>query len=162
MTTGFIWGKFMPVHRGHMYLIDYARERVGTLTVLLTSRAHDPIPGALRYRWLCELYPGVDVQHCADELPAYPHEHPDYWNLWLPVLRRYLPSGPDFFFTSETYGDFMAGLLGARHICVDLKRRAFPVSGTQVRADPRAHWHLLPPLVQDYYRRHLASAGEAA
>ena len=37
MTTGLIIGKFMPLHRGHMVLIDYARSRVDRLTVLVCS-----------------------------------------------------------------------------------------------------------------------------
>jgi NadR type nicotinamide-nucleotide adenylyltransferase len=156
MTTGLIWGKFMPLHNGHCYLIERARERVDHLTILLCSVKSQPIPGAVRYGWLMELYPALDVQHCSDEIPQYPQEAAtveDYWKIWLPVLRRYLPNGLDFLFTSETYGDTLAPLLGARHICIDPERLTYPISGTVVRQNPQAHWKLLPPMVQAYYAR---------
>ncbi len=152
MTTGFIWGKFMPLHRGHMYLIEYAREHVDHLTVLVCSRLHEPIPGNLRYQWARELFPGVNVQHCDDEIPSYPHEHPDFWNIWLHTIRRFVPTGPEWVFTSETAGDKLAKILGARHVCVDLGRKAFPVSGTAVRNHPEMYWDFIPPSVQLYFQ----------
>lgn len=134
-----------------MHLIQYAMRRVDHLTVLVCSLEREPIPGHLRYRWVKELFPGVDVQHFAEDVPQYPEEHPDFWNIWLGVVRRYVPAGPDYVFTSETYGDRLAGILGAQHVCVDLKREVFPVSGTAVRENPRACWELIPPQVQEYY-----------
>jgi NadR type nicotinamide-nucleotide adenylyltransferase len=151
MLTGFLLGKFLPLHRGHMYLIETAQKRVDHLTVLVCSLQRDPIPGALRYQWTRDLYPDVNVQHCTDELPSYPHEHPDFWNLWLRTIRRYVPAGPGYVFTSETYGDPLAAILGAQHICVDIDRQTFPVSGTAVRENPRAYWDFIPPPVQTYY-----------
>ena len=151
MTTGFILGKFMPLHRGHMYLIEYASERVDQLIVLVCSLKRESIPGELRYGWVRDLYPAVNVLHCADEVPSYPHEDPDFWNIWLRLIRRFVSIGPDVVFTSETYGDKLAEILGARHECVDLARARFNVSGSAVRANPRLYWDLLPPPVQAYY-----------
>ncbi len=151
MTTGFILGKFMPLHNGHRYLIDYGRSRVWQLTVLVCSLAREPIPGELRYQWVCDLYPDVNVQHFNEDIPQYPDEHPDFWNIWLDIIRRFIPTGPDVVFTSETYGDQLAEILGARHECVDLQRKAFPVSGTAVRENPSAYWNFIPPPVQVYY-----------
>jgi NadR type nicotinamide-nucleotide adenylyltransferase len=153
ITTGFLLGKFLPLHRGHMYLIETARGRVDYLTVLVCTLPHEPIPGDLRYLWVRELYPDVNVQHFAEDIPQHPHEHPDFWNIWRSVIRRFVPTGPDFVFTSETYGDQLAEILGAHHICVDLKRETFPVSGTAVRADPLKHWGFLPRPVRAYYEQ---------
>jgi len=75
--TGFLLGKFMPVHRGHMYLIECARSQVRRLTVLVCTLEKEPIPGDLRYRWVRDLYPEANVQHLTDEKPSYPEEHPD-------------------------------------------------------------------------------------
>ena len=44
-TTGFLLGKFLPPHRGHQYLIDFARNHVDHLTVLVCTIAREPIPG---------------------------------------------------------------------------------------------------------------------
>lgn len=166
MTTGFLLGKFLPLHRGHMYLIERAQCRVEHLTVLVCSLPRDSIPGEMRYGWVKELYPDLNVQHCADEVPSYPYEHPDFWDIWRRTIRRFLPAGPDLVFTSETYGDKLAEILGARHECVDLTRSMFNVSGSAVRAIPRAYWDLLPPPVQAYYDKlysvvHPDSAGNS-
>ena len=134
MTTGFLLGKFLPLHRGHMHLIETAQKHVDHLTVLVCSLHREPIPGELRYRWVCDLFPHVSVQHFSEDIPQYPHEHPDFWNIWRVVIRRYVPVGPDYVFTSEHYGDKLADILGARHVCVDLPRALFPVSGSAVRA----------------------------
>lgn len=134
-----------------MYLIETAQSYVDHLTVLVCSLKREPIPGELRYQWLQDLFPAVNVQHFAEDIPQYPHEHPDFWGLWLAAIRRYVPSGPDLVFTSEAYGDKLAEVLGARHICVDLPRVSFPVSGSAVRANPKAYRQLLPPPVQAYF-----------
>ncbi len=151
MITGLVLGKFMPLHRGHMYLIDHARRRVDDLTVLVCSLTREPIPGELRYQWVRDLYPDVNVQHCTDENPSYPEEHPDFWNIWTRSLRRFCPTGPEVVFTSELYGDQLAQCLGARHEMVDLERRYVPVSGTAIRARPFDYWDFLPSSVQAYF-----------
>ena len=158
MTSGFLLGKFLPPHRGHLYLIEVAQKQVDHLTVLVCSLEREPIPGALRYQWLRDLFPGVNIQHFAEDIPQYPHEHPDFWTLWLNVIRRYVPTGPDLVFSSEAYGETLAEVLGARHVCVDLPRATFPVSGSAVRANPAAYQHWLPPAVQNYFaERHWQS-----
>jgi len=157
MTTGLLLGKFLPLHRGHMHLIETAKSRMDHLTVLVCTLEREPIPGELRYQWLRELFPDVNVQHFAEDLPQYPKEHPDFWNIWLNVTRRYVPIGPDVVFTSEAYGDKLAEVLGAQHICVDLRRETFPVSGTAVRDNPLAYWDFIPPPVQSYYAGRLES-----
>ena len=151
MTTGFLLGKFLPPHFGHMYLIEQAALRCDRLTVLVCSIQREPIPGVLRYRWMRELFPQHDVRHCTDENPQYPHEHPDFWQFWVASIRRFVPTGPDLVFSSEDYGDELAARLGARHVCIDKARSIMPVSGTAVRSNPRAVWNLIPPQVRAYY-----------
>ena len=160
MTTGLIIGKFLPPHLGHLHLIEQARRRVDRLTVLVCSLRAEPIPGALRHRWVQELCPGVDVQHCPDENPSYPHEHPDFWDFWVRSIRRFVPHGPDVVFSSEAYGDELARRLGAgRHDLIDLGRSTYPVSGTAVRARPFEHWALIPAPVRAYYTRKVTLVG---
>jgi NadR type nicotinamide-nucleotide adenylyltransferase len=145
-----------------MHLIDHARRRVDHLTVLVCSIKSQPIPGELRYQWLRELYPDVNVQHCDDEIPQYPEEHPDFWDIWTRTIRRFCPVGPDVVFTSETYGDRLAACLGARHDLVDLARTRVPVSGTLIREAPREYWDFIPDVVRTYFEQRLGLNGLAA
>src|SRR4051812_5590128 len=147
---GLVLGKFMPLTNGHRHLIDTARRQVDELTILVCSLARDPIDGDRRYRWVRECYPDARVVHITDELPSYPHEHPDFWALWRACIARVaLPI--DVVFTSEDYGDRLAAELGARHVLVDAARQIVPISATRVRAAPLACWEYLPPCVRPYY-----------
>jgi len=151
MTRGLVLGKFMPPHAGHLYLTGFAQGMVDELTIVVGTLAAEPIPGALRARWMRELHPRAQVLHLEDENPQDPSEHPDFWGIWRRSLRRILPELPDFVVASEPYGARLAAELGARFIPVDLRRQALPISGTAIRAAPLDHWRYLPPCVRAYF-----------
>ena len=52
MKRGFLLGKFMPPHAGHVSLIEAARRLVDELTILVCSLPDDPIPGQVRLEWM--------------------------------------------------------------------------------------------------------------
>ena len=157
--SGLVLGKFLPPHRGHQFLIDFARACVEELTVLVCSIASEPIAGSRRFAWMRELYPDCRVIHIDDELPQQPGEHPDFWRLWHEAIRRRVTAGPDCVFASEDYGRPLADLLGAAFMPVDLAREQVPVSASMIRADPLAHWSYLPPCVRPYYVRRVCLFG---
>jgi len=159
VTRGLVLGKFLPPHRGHQHLVDAAREQVDELVVLVCSLRREDIAGERRVAWMRELHPDCRVIHVSDENPSEPHEHPDFWRFWIETIRRACPEPIDVVFTSEPYGDELAGRLGARHVEVDRERRAFPVSGTAVRRDPYAHWSLLPPPVRAHFVKRVVITG---
>jgi NadR type nicotinamide-nucleotide adenylyltransferase len=158
VTTGLVIGKFLPPHRGHLHLIATAAAAVDRLTVLLFSKAAEPIPGELRAAWMRELCPQAQVLHSAEEHPV-DFGDPAVWALWIGAIRRVLPAGPDLVFSSEAYGDELARRLGARHVAVDRERRAVPVSATRIRAAPLANWEYLPPCVRPHYALRVAIVG---
>lgn len=157
--TGMVLGKFLPPHLGHTYLVEFARQQVDALAVVVGTLAAEPIPGALRFAWMRELAVGCDVVHLTDENPQAPEEHPRFWDIWRESLRRVLPYSPDLVFASEDYGWRLAEELGARFVPVDRGRAIVPVSGTAIRADPRAHWDYLTPPARAYYVRRVVVCG---
>jgi len=158
-NRGMILGKFMPPTQGHRYLADFAVGCCRQVSILVCSKAHQPIPGACRHAWMAELFPGCDVVHVRDELPDAPEDHPDFWQLWLPVIQCAVPGGIDAVFTSEAYGPELARRVGAAHVGVDRDRYGVPVSGTAMRADPFAQWRHLPDVVRPYYCRRVVCFG---
>jgi NadR type nicotinamide-nucleotide adenylyltransferase len=152
-------GKFLPPHLGHVYLAEFARHYVDRLSIVVCSLAREPIPGALRYQWMRELFPFDHVVHLTDELPQEPAEHPEFWPIWQSALQRVLPGRPNFVFASEPYGAELAEVLGGRFIPVDLARSSVPVSGTAVRTDPLGHWDYLPRCVRPYFLRRVCVFG---
>jgi NadR type nicotinamide-nucleotide adenylyltransferase len=159
MTTGMLLGKFMPPHLGHVYLAEFAGRYADRLTIVVGSLAREPIPGELRYHWMCELFPFDRVIHLTDELPQEPAEHPGFWELWKNALLRILPEKPDLVFASESYGHKLAEVLGARFVPVDPARSAVPVSGTAIRTDPMTNWDYLPRCVRPYFVRRVCVCG---
>ncbi len=159
VTRGLVIGKFMPPHKGHVHLVDFARGYVDQLTVVVESVAGEPIPSALRYGWMQELAHGCRVHHLTTHHPQAPGEHPDFWGLWTRTLTAICPDGIDYVFASEAYGVRLADALGARFVPVDPGRDAVPISGTAIRADPMKNWAHLPDCVRPYFVRRVCVFG---
>jgi NadR type nicotinamide-nucleotide adenylyltransferase len=159
MTTGLIIGKFMPLHLGHQYLVDFARGYADHVIVMMCSIKSEPIPGDIRYKWAQEAFYGAEVIHVTEELPQHPSEHPDFWDLWKAAcfkairkdIHHYSEKSVDYIFASEDYGFKLAEVLGAKYVPVDHARELVPVSGTKIREDPFKYWEYLPRVVRLYY-----------
>jgi len=151
-SRGLIIGKFYPPHRGHEYLIRTAIARVNELHVIVFYRSDETIPGKLRAEWLRKLFPNILVHlQFAEHRDPYNPQDDAGWNAWIREIQR-VHAGPfHFVFTSESYGDELARRLNAAHVMVDRLRLTVPISGTRVRANPRASWNFLSPLVRAYY-----------
>ncbi|MBN2431655.1 MAG: AAA family ATPase [Acidobacteria bacterium] len=154
-----VLGKFMPPHRGHRFLIDFARHYTREVMVVVGSLAREPIPGDLRFRWVQQMFPELTVLHLTDEIPQQPFEHPDFWDIWRSSLLRILPCRPDYVFASEIYGLRLAEELKAEFVAVDIRREILPVSGTMIREDPLQYWDYLPVCVRPYFVRRVCIVG---
>ncbi|MDR3526577.1 MAG: AAA family ATPase [Rhizomicrobium sp.] len=151
MSRGFLLGKFLPPHRGHLMLCDFARHYCDELTILVASNPHEPIAGALRYEWMRELVPNARIVHFDKDVPQEPKDHPDFWRIWREIVASVHPEPIDFVFTSETYGERLALETGAKHVPFDPGRHVAAISGTAIRDNPYRHWDFLPAPVRAYY-----------
>ena len=153
MIRGLVIGKFYPPHRGHKFLIDTAAAHVDRLDVIVCGRPHERPAAGVRAKWLKEIHPEANVIRVKD--PG----HDDDSKFWAEYTREILGTAPDVVFTSERYGDDYARHLGARHVCVDLDRTTFPVSGSAVRENPRKYWDFLEPCVRAFYAARVCVVG---
>jgi NadR type nicotinamide-nucleotide adenylyltransferase len=158
MKRGLVLGKFLPYHTGHAHLIRVGRAQVDELVVLVCSIEREPIPGALRFRWVRDSHPECRVIHVAEEVPQAPEDDAEFWPIWTDLIARHA-GAVDVVFTSEEYGDELARRIGARHVCVDRLRLTSPVSGSAIRAAPLEHWRFIPPVVRPQYVRRVAVLG---
>ena len=147
MTLGLVWGKFLPLHAGHVHLIEAARARCDRLIVVLGARLDEPWSRELRHSWLEDTFPDLEIRSHHSVLPI-DYDDPVVWDAQIAELRGVVPERVDRVFTSEAYGDELSHRLGAEHVCVDQPRSTFPVSGTAIRADLEGTWHHLPPAVR--------------
>ncbi|GAB3778040.1 hypothetical protein GCM10028818_26210 [Spirosoma horti] len=161
MTTGLVFGKFMPVHKGHLALIEFARRQCDRLIVSMTVTPDDPIPADLRLRWLTDLlasYPTIDVVAESGDFhdPTLP-----LWEatkLWAAFIKRRFPE-VSVFFSSEEYAIPLAHHSGLRHVSFDPPRRRIPVSATNIRQHPARYWDYIPAPVRPYFVRKLCLYG---
>lgn len=153
MSLGVTIGKFYPLHLGHDLLIREAKAQVDRLVVIVGFRPDQALPGSLRAEWIREMHPDVEVIPALEDIP----EAPEPWaQRTLDLLGGRIP---DVAFTSESYGGAWAQALGARHVGVDPDRKAFPISGRQIRANPGAHWRFLTPPVKAHLARRVCVLG---
>ncbi|MEE8441333.1 MAG: adenylyltransferase/cytidyltransferase family protein, partial [Spirochaetia bacterium] len=87
---GVIIGRFMPPHRGHCYLIDFARNFTADLTVFVCTLRSEPIPGDLRYQWVHELFPTVRVVHITEEILGASRFSDGAQEIWAASILRHL------------------------------------------------------------------------
>lgn len=150
MKRGLVFGKFLPLHRGHQLMIETALSQVDDLTIVVYD-SHRPdddrMPVELRLCWLRELYPHVEsilslVDPLAGQLDTDNPAHAETYAEGVAFL------GPfDKVFSSEPGYDRFAGLIGAEHVLVDEARTLVPTSGTVIRSDPYAYRGWMDPLV---------------
>lgn len=139
--TGFVVGKFIPLHLGHLYLLSTAMGRSDTLVILsYTSNDHGYSADA-RQAVLEAHFPSalIKVLPASADVPdddADADVHREF------CAKKIVELGwpiPDVVFTSEDYGYGFAKHLSKffekriAHICVDKDRVAFPVSATKIR-----------------------------
>lgn len=150
-------GKFLPPHHGHRLVIDTAAAEADRVVVVVCERPDDAVPAVVRASMLREIHPTATVLVTPDDVPdddpaERAHEISRAWAERVTALcRAELGVVPDVVCSSEEYGPRFAGYLGARHVAVDPERHRVPVSGTAVRADPRAAWRHLEPCVRAWY-----------
>jgi len=153
-TRGFILGKFMPPHAGHISLCRSASAMVDQLTILVCSLPGDVIEGTQRASWMRELFPEARVKQVERDAPQDPSDSDEFWSIWTAIVKEFHPEPIDTVFAGEGYGADLArhvgGVflpLGARVLGADASGVG-GVSGTAIRKDPAAHWRWLPSTVR--------------
>lgn len=160
MITGLVFGKFMPVHAGHLALIDFAAKQCDRLIVSMSYLPDDVIPPERRI-WLTELlapYPTIEVVAELDDFhdPTLPMD--EATRLWAAFIKRRFPE-VSVFFTSEAYGVPLARHSGLRHVSFDPPRQRVPVSATMIRQHPFQYWAYIPDVVRPYFVKKICLYG---
>ncbi|MFF5034019.1 AAA family ATPase [Nocardia salmonicida] len=146
---GLVLGKFYPPHAGHHHLVRTAAARCERLTVLVCASSVESIPLADRVAWMREMHsdPAISVVGAVDDVPMDITD-PAIWDAHMAVFFAAVADPVDAVFTSEAYGDELGRRFGADAICVDPQRLRHPISATDIRRNPLAHWDFLSPPVR--------------
>ncbi|HEY9788232.1 MAG TPA: AAA family ATPase, partial [Candidatus Obscuribacterales bacterium] len=161
---GIVLGKFLPPHRGHLYVIDFARNFVEDLSLVVESCPYDVIPLDLRLSWLQELYPQTKISVMRDfgGPDGAQNKRADGEVLSETIAQRLIDLGHgsvDYIFGSEDSLGRLAAKLGATYIPVDPCRTILPVSGEKLRNDPMSWWQYMPRCVRPHFVRRVCVFG---
>ena len=157
-----ILGKFMPPHFGHIYMIETARALSEKVHLLVYTMKSEPVPGKLRYESLRKHFyndPIVEVKWIEKDIPQYPHEHPDFWNIWKTDVQLQVGTKIDCIFGSEDYVKTLSEYVGCDHYCVDIDRGIVPISGTDCRKIPLHEWRYIIPEIRNHFTKKICFVG---
>lgn len=159
-ASGLVLGKFLPPHKGHQYLVDFAQENVDKLYIVVDNISNDVIPVKQRMKWMKSMFPKAEVLTLRKELPQHPEEAPtDFWQRWEAGLKEILPEKIDKVFASEDYGEKLASMLGAKFNIVDKDRANVPICATKIREMPIKFWDYIVDVAKPYFCKRVCIFG---
>jgi len=161
LKKGLIIGKFMPLHKGHVGLINFACKNCDELTVLAGVLPGEPIEGHLRYKWLWETFRDnrkIKIDFTDDILPAAAESSRSVSKVWAEYPSKKYP-GVRIIFSSEPYGEYLAEYMQIEHKYYDPERIETPVSATMIRENPFLYWEYIPEAVKSYFRKKVCIYG---
>lgn len=164
MSTGLVFGKFMPLHRGHLALVDFAIQHCDDLYVVLCHNKHEPIDGNTRFDWLQKKWGDnprihlVSFSYDEKELPNTSISSKTVSAVWAEAFKKLLPP-IDIVFTSEKYGDYVAEFLGIEHRLFDEPRIQQPISASKIRQYPLRYWDFIAPEARSHFVKKIVLVG---
>jgi HTH-type transcriptional regulator, transcriptional repressor of NAD biosynthesis genes len=172
MSVGFIGGKFLPLHQGHVYAIVHASSIVDELYVMLShSQIRDNelcketemeyIPPQIRLRWLSQLtrdMPHVKVVSIEDH-----QGNDDYdWKKGAQLIKEAIGKHIDYVFSSESeYNDIFTEIYpDSMHVMIDPERSQVKISATAIRNEGvYRYWEFIPDFVKPYFIKKVVVVG---
>lgn len=172
MSTGLIFGKFAPLHLGHINMVIKASALVDTLHVVLSydqkfndtleDSVSGPLTKANRHLALLETFKDFDniIVNVIDEsaVPGYPEGEGMFTNM-LKKKTRILHF--DKVFTSEpSYDKYLKdNFPDSEHIVVDANRDEVTISATMIRGNPYKYWDFIAPAMRKHYVKKVCVIG---
>ncbi len=153
MTKAFVFGKFLPFHKGHEAMINFALSKCDFLTVLVCCSDKEGISDKLRKAWIektFEKQKNIEIRtfnYLESELPNTSESSKEVSQIWADIFKKQLPDY-SLLITSEEYGNFVAIFMNIQHIAFDIPKIKVPVSATAIRNDVFTNWQYLPDSVK--------------
>lgn len=161
MKRGLIIGKFMPIHKGHIALINFALSHCDEVTVSMSFTEQDPINPEQRLRWIRDIFernPKISIHLVKDDFDQEDLPWNERIKIWSDFVKSKYPH-TNVIVSSEAYGSLLAKKLGIDHISFDLTRMQVPISATRIRENPFQYWDYIPEVVRPYFVKKICLYG---
>lgn len=174
-NVGVVFGKFYPLHTGHIYLIQRACSQMDELHVIL---CHDEERDRLlfedsamsqqptvsdRLRWLLQTFKyqkNIRI-HSFDEHGMEPYPHG--WQVWSTGMAAFMEKqgiAPSVIYSGDSRdAPVYRKFFGMETILVDPERTFMNISGSQIRYNPFHYWDYIPMEVKPFFVRTVAILG---
>ena len=145
---GFYGGKFLPMHKGHLYCIDTASRQCDHVVVIMFVNGDDELrvlktnkdkmlsieARTEQLRRVCALYPNIEF-HVVDVIDLKLPDGTEDWDAETPLVRSFVPHMDHVYSSEPSYGEYFSRAYPeATHIIVDAERKTYPISSTMIRA----------------------------
>jgi len=153
MIKAFVFGKFLPFHKGHEAMINFALTKCDFLTVLVCCSDKENITAITRQKWIEKAFENqgkIEIKsfhYLESELTNTSVTSQEVSRVWSVKFKEFFPDYA-LVITSEEYGNYVASFMGIKHIAFDITKQLFPVSATAVRNDIFENWKFLPNSVK--------------
>lgn len=155
-----IIGKFMPPHKGHEYMIRFAKEFSNNVHVVVDCVKGQTIEPELRKKWLEDEIIDIKVYALDQFMPQDPSETSSFWSIWRTSLLSSLNGVvPDVVVAAMDYGHELADVMGCDFIPIDIARESFPVSATMLRENVYDNWDFLIDSAKPHYIKKICLLG---
>jgi HTH-type transcriptional repressor of NAD biosynthesis genes len=174
-SVGVVFGKFYPLHTGHIYLIQRACSQVDELHIVMgydekrdrelfedSAMSQQPTISD-RLRWLLQTFKyqkNIRIHAFNEEgMEPYPHG----WDVWSKGIKAFMDEKgiqPNWIYSSEE-ADAPQYLehLGIETVLIDPKRTFMNISGALIRENPFRYWDYIPTEVKPFFVRTVAILG---
>lgn len=174
-NIGVVFGKFYPLHTGHIYLIQRACSQVDELHIIMgydekrdrqlfdnSAMSQQPTISD-RLRWLLQTFKYQKNIHIHLFNEAGMEPYPYGWEVWSNGVKVFMEEQgiePNCVYTSEEAdASQYPKHLGIKTILVDPKRSFMNISGQLIRHDPFRYWEYIPTEVKPFFVRTVAILG---
>lgn len=171
-TIGLVFGKFYPLHCGHIYLIEKAVSQVDELHVILgyeeardlklfeNSRMSKQPQLKDRLNWLQETFKNRHNIHIHTLDEAGIASYPNGWRDWAERTKALLQKHqvmPTVIFTSEPQDIANYNVhFGCEAKLIDADREFINISATKIRQNPYQNWQFIAKAARPFFVKYIA------
>ncbi|MCX8596315.1 multifunctional transcriptional regulator/nicotinamide-nucleotide adenylyltransferase/ribosylnicotinamide kinase NadR [Gilliamella sp. B3486] len=173
--VGLIFGKFYPLHSGHIYLIEKALTQVDELHVMLgceatrdkqlfeKSRLPRQPQVSDRFSWLKDTFKDRHNIHIYISDETGINYYPNGWKEWSDSIKHILSENkiePSIVFTSEPQDvTEHERYFGCPVVVIDANREFVNISATKIRENPYQNWSFIAQAARPFFVKKVAIIG---